>query len=68
MKAKIGLVVLMVSALAQQPPEAKSPPPQFEVASVKPSAPDARGMFIRPGPGGGLTITNMPLKELIVLA
>jgi uncharacterized protein (TIGR03435 family) len=58
----------MASAWAQQPPEAKSPPLQFEVASVKPSAPDARGMFIRPGPGGGMSITNMALKELIVIA
>jgi uncharacterized protein (TIGR03435 family) len=42
--------------------------PEFEVASVKPAAPDARGMFIRPGPGGGVSITNMTLKELIVIA
>jgi uncharacterized protein (TIGR03435 family) len=41
---------------------------EFEVASIKPSAPDARGMFITPGPGGGVTITNMTLKEMIVLA
>jgi uncharacterized protein (TIGR03435 family) len=41
---------------------------EFEVASIKPSAPDARGMFIRPGPGGGLSITNMTLKEMIVIA
>jgi hypothetical protein len=32
---------------------------QFEVASIKPAAPDARGMWIRPSPGGRLTITNM---------
>jgi uncharacterized protein (TIGR03435 family) len=42
--------------------------PQFEVASIKPSSPDARGTFIRPGPGGGISIANMTLKELIVLA
>ncbi len=42
--------------------------PEFEVASIKPAAPDARGMYIRPGPGGGVSITNMTLKELIVLA
>jgi uncharacterized protein (TIGR03435 family) len=41
--------------------------PQFEVASIKPSSPDARGMFISPGPGGGVRITNMTLKEMIVL-
>jgi uncharacterized protein (TIGR03435 family) len=42
--------------------------PQFEVASIKPAAPDAHGMFIRPGPGGGVSITNMTLKEMIVIA
>ena len=41
---------------------------EFEVASIKPAAPDARGMYIRPGPGGGVSITNMSLKELIVIA
>lgn len=40
----------------------------FEVASIRPAAPDARGMFIHPGPGDGVTITNMTLKEIIVLA
>lgn len=43
-------------------------PPAFEVASIKPAAPDARGMFIRAAPGGRLNINNMPLKEMIVLA
>jgi uncharacterized protein (TIGR03435 family) len=41
---------------------------EFEVASIKPAAPDAPGMFIRPSPGGGVTITNMTLKEMIVMA
>jgi uncharacterized protein (TIGR03435 family) len=42
--------------------------PQFEVASIKPAAPDARGMFIRTTPGGMVTVTNMSLKEIMVLA
>lgn len=42
--------------------------PEFEVASIKPAAADQRGMFIRPGANGGITINNMPLKELIVIA
>ena len=41
---------------------------QFEVASIKPAAPDARGMYIAPSPGGRIRITNMPLKEMIVIA
>ena len=55
------LVVLSGSVTAQTKP-------QFEVASVKPSPPDARGMLVRPGPGGGVSITNMTLKEMILLA
>jgi uncharacterized protein (TIGR03435 family) len=43
-------------------------PPQFEIASIKPAAPDARGRWIRPSPGGRVTISNMPLKELMTLA
>jgi uncharacterized protein (TIGR03435 family) len=41
---------------------------EFEVASIKPAAPDARGRSIRPSPGGRVTISNMPLKELMTLA
>ena len=41
--------------------------PEFEVASIKPSAPDARGTFIRPSPSGLLNITNMSVQELIML-
>jgi Protein of unknown function (DUF3738) len=41
---------------------------EFEGASIRPAAPDAHGMFIRPGPGGGVSITNMTLKEMIVIA
>jgi uncharacterized protein (TIGR03435 family) len=64
-RAKLGCLVLAFSAWGQQP---QAPAPQFEVASVRPSAPDARGTVIRPGPGGGVSITNMTLKELMVIA
>src|SRR5579862_4672389 len=59
------LVFFLVTAVAfpQEPPVL-----QFEVASVKPAAPDARGMVFQPGPGGGIRITNMPLKEIILFA
>ena len=40
----------------------------FEVASIKPSAPDARGTRIAEPPGGRLEIGNMTLKEMIVNA
>jgi uncharacterized protein (TIGR03435 family) len=42
--------------------------PAFEVASIKPAAPDARGIFIRNLPGGRVNVTNMSLKDLIVFA
>jgi uncharacterized protein (TIGR03435 family) len=42
--------------------------PEFEVASIKPAAPDQAGMHIRTAPGGRLNINNMPLKEMIVMA
>src|SRR5271165_4860753 len=44
------------------------PAQEFEVASIKPSAPDARGTYIRTTEAGRVNISNMPLKELIVLA
>jgi uncharacterized protein (TIGR03435 family) len=56
----LGMVLsLTVCAIAQ---------PQFEVASIKPSAPGGRGMYIRTLPGGRVNIANMTLKEMIVLA
>lgn len=48
--------------------ESSVPQPQFEVASIKPAAADARGQFIRMALGGRLNVTNMPVKELMVIA
>jgi len=42
--------------------------PEFEVASIKPAAADARGMGVRMAPGGRVNITNMPVKEMMVIA
>jgi bla regulator protein blaR1 len=41
---------------------------KFEVASVKPSAPERQGMFSRYLPGGGLRITGATLQNLISMA
>jgi uncharacterized protein (TIGR03435 family) len=57
------ILIVAVAAIAQD-----QKPPEFEVASIKPAAPDARGMWIRTAPGGRVNITNMTLKELIVIA
>jgi uncharacterized protein (TIGR03435 family) len=42
--------------------------PRFEVASVKSSAPDQPGQSMRRTPGGRLTITNTPLREIVAAA
>src|SRR5215475_3889083 len=63
MKRSALLILTALCAAAQTEPRQ-----QFEVASVKPSAPGGRGMFIRSQPGGRLNITNMTLKEMIVFA
>jgi len=49
------LLILACCAIAQE----------FEVASIKPAAPDERRTFIGPGPGGGISVTNMTLKQMI---
>src|SRR5690348_5625562 len=41
---------------------------EFEVASIKSAAPGERGTFIRPTPGGRVSITNMTLRELVIIA
>jgi bla regulator protein blaR1 len=63
LRALLGFLILSGVVSAQNDAH-----PEFEVASIKPAAPDARGTFIRMVPGGRVNITNMPLKELMVLA
>lgn len=63
--AGMTLVVILASGLWGQ---AAAPPPTFEVATIKPAAPDARGSFIRFMPGGSMQITNMPLRMVLSFA
>jgi uncharacterized protein (TIGR03435 family) len=42
--------------------------PAFEVASVKPSTPDAARMNIQRDPGGGIVLTNVNLQILVSMA
>src|SRR5271168_3913312 len=63
LRALAVFLILNVGAAAQG--DAR---PEFEVASIKPAAPDARGMYIRMAPGGRINITNMSLKEIMVQA
>jgi uncharacterized protein (TIGR03435 family) len=57
-------VLFIFPEFAQQQPA----PLRFEVASIKPTDPDAKGSQIRYMPGGGLNITNIPLRAMIGLA
>ena len=54
------LLWVTAPALCAQPA-----PLSFEVASIKTSAPDTRGMFIQFQPGGGLRVTNLTLKQVL---
>jgi uncharacterized protein (TIGR03435 family) len=66
MRAITAASLLSVATGAFGQPAASGP--QFEVASIKPSASGQPGMFIRTEPSGRVNVTNMPLKEMIVLA
>ena len=48
---------------AQSKPEALT----FDVASVKPASPDARGIIMQFTPGGSVRVVNGSLKEIILL-
>jgi uncharacterized protein (TIGR03435 family) len=56
----IAALVLASACWAQQP--------QFEVASVKPSRPDAIGSNFNRRAGGGIEAVNVSLKDLILFA
>jgi uncharacterized protein (TIGR03435 family) len=58
---RIAIVFALSIALAAH---AQSSRPQFEVASIKPAAPNSLGQLGR-APGGRLTATNVPLVLLI---
>src|SRR5664279_1054163 len=42
--------------------------PAFEVASIKPFAPDATRKNIQRDPGGGIVLTNVSLQTLVSMA
>src|SRR5579863_1520216 len=43
-------------------------PPAFEVASIKPSAPNAARMNIQRDPAGGIVLSNVSLLTLVSMA
>ncbi|HMD50934.1 MAG TPA: TIGR03435 family protein [Bryobacteraceae bacterium] len=60
--AVLAVGIFASAALAQ------TDAPAFEVATIKPSDPNARGVFVRSNPGGRFDVNNMTLKEMIVFA
>jgi bla regulator protein blaR1 len=61
---RLFLSAAVISALCQ----AQSLPKEFDVATIKPNSANDNRFMIRPLPGGGLTITGVPLKMLIMEA
>ncbi len=71
----VPMPVIVVDSVNQKPtanlPEVAeeihlpSRPTEFEVADLKPSAPDFRGFMIRIQPGGRVNVAGTPLKFLI---
>ncbi len=59
----IGLVNAPPSRAQEQ--TKKDPPKEFEVASIKPSAPGGRGVRLQMAPGGRLDASNVTVKILI---
>lgn len=59
----VAVVLGLWDVHAQTPPAALT----FEVASIRPSAPDFRGMFYQPQPGG-LRVVAATVKDLIYYA
>src|ERR1700722_1973195 len=55
----ISLLVVVIGTAAGQ---------TFEVASIKPSDPNANGSMMRPMPGGGIELKGFTLKDMIVTA
>ena len=66
MPVTVGL--LHAPPLVAQTPTAAEATPTFEVASIKPSDPGARGVMIRYAPGGRFTAKGTTLRSLIAIA
>jgi uncharacterized protein (TIGR03435 family) len=65
---RLLLLAICLLPACNRPIQAQTERLAFDVASIKPSAPDARATLIAMPPGGRLEIANMTLKEMIVNA
>jgi len=74
MKKSLVVYVVVALGLGHTSAFAQATPPAFEVASVKPSEPNASsGVFgsipsVKPQGAGGIAVSNMPLRLLIRMA
>ncbi len=64
----IALRLVLSAAVISVLGQAQSLPKEFDVATIKPNSANDNRFMIRPLPGGGLTITGVPLKMLIMEA
>lgn len=60
----VGILAFCGASVAGQTPS----PLEFEVATIKPAAPNAPGTFIETDPGGRVGLTNMTVKGMIAFA
>ena len=60
--------LVLSAAVATTLSQAQTLPKEFDVATIKPNAANDNRFMIRPLPGGGLTISGVPLKMLIMEA
>jgi uncharacterized protein (TIGR03435 family) len=71
-KRQISILAIATALLAQDTPQRKLMPadanPAFEVATIKPSPPDARGGGSGVSPSGRFTAHNISLRGLILFA
>jgi bla regulator protein BlaR1 len=68
MSKLIALSLLLSAGVISALAKAQSLPKEFDVATIKPNSANDNRFMIRPLLGGGLTITGVPLKMLIMEA
>jgi uncharacterized protein (TIGR03435 family) len=64
----LGMCLAAAAAILCAQVQTPSPAPSFEVASIKLNKSGGPGQFIRREPGGRVTVTNMPVRQLITFA
>ena len=63
-----GAAIAILSAQSSSPPAATTSGQPFEVATIKVNRSGDQRQFIQRQPGGRVTVTNMPVRQLIAFA